>query len=352
MQLFRSKKQETLLGVDISSTSVKVLELSVDGGRFRVEHYAIEPVPQNALQEKVITDTETVGSVIAHALKRSQSRLTKAAAAVSGSAVITKVIDVDKTLSDSELDMQIRMDAEQYIPYPLSDVNLDFEVVGPSDISPHRKNVLLAASRKENIESRVDSLEIGGLKAKVMDIEAYAIERAASLIINDLEGAPDLVAVFDLGHSSSTLMVLHNEKIIYTREQAFGGAQLVEEIQRRYGMGYEDARNALLNSALPEDYQQEVLLPYMELAVQQICRSLQFFYSNNKFNDVDHILLLGGSARMAGFSKLIKERLGNRVSIANPFVKMVFSSKIDPSALERDAPSLMVACGLALRSFE
>lgn len=351
MLSFRRKHSASLVGLDISSTSVKLLELSIQDGRYRVESYGVEPLPSNAVVERNIADTEAVGEAIERLVKRARPRTRAAAAAVTGSAVITKLIDMEADMTDDERETQIRLDADQYIPYPLSEVNLDFEVVGPSAV-PNRVSVLLAASRSENIEQRVDTLEIGGLTAKVMDIEAYAMERAFSLIVDTLPSSPEIVAIIDIGHTMTTLNVLRDEKIIYTREAMFGGKQLSENIQRRYGLSFEEATRAKREGNLPDDYEPEVLRPFMESVVQQVTRSLQFFFSSSQDNDVDHILLAGGSASITGLAGLIQEKLGNRVSVANPFLQMNFASQIDTSAIENDAPSLMIACGLALRSFD
>ncbi len=351
MLSFRRKHNASLVGLDISSTSVKLLELSIQDGRYRVESYGVEPLPTNAVVEKNIADTEGVGDAIERLVKRARPRTRAAAAAVSGSAVITKVIDMETEMTDDERETQIRLDADQYIPYPLSEVNLDFEVIGPSAV-PNRVSVLLAASRSENIEQRVDTLEIGGLTAKVIDVEAYAMERAFSLLVDTLPSSPEIVAIIDIGHTMTTLNVLRDEKIIYTREQMFGGKQLTEDVQRRYGLSFEEATRAKREGNLPDDYEPEVLRPFMESVVQQVTRSLQFFFSSSQYNDVDHILLAGGSASVAGLAQLIQEKLGNRVSVANPFLQMNFASQIDTSAIESDAPSLMIACGLALRSFD
>lgn len=351
MLSFRRKHNASLVGLDISSTSVKLLELSIQDGRYRVESYGVEPLPMNAVVERNIADTEGVGDAIERLVKRARPRTRMAAAAVTGSAVITKVIDMEADMSDDERETQIRLDADQYIPYPLSEVNLDFEVIGPAAV-PNRVSVLLAASRSENIEQRVDTLEIGGLTAKVIDVEAYAMERAFALIIDTLPSSPEIVAIIDIGHTLTTLNVLRDEKIIYTREQMFGGKQLTEDIQRRYGLSFEEATRAKREGNLPDDYEPEVLRPFMESVVQQVTRSLQFFFSSSQYNDVDHILLAGGSASIAGLAGLIQEKLSNRVSVANPFLQMNFASQIDTSAIENDAPSLMIACGLALRSFD
>ena len=235
MQLFASKNP-TLLGVDISTTAIKLLELGPAGDGFRVESYAVEPLPPNAIGDKNITDVEVVGEAIARAVTKSGTRTKTAACAVPGSTVITKVITVGAELSENEVESQIQLEADQHIPFPLDEVNLDFEVLGPNERQPDRVDVLLAASRSENVEQRVSALQAGGLTAKVVDIETFALENAFNLLIQgDKVGNKATVAILDVGASITTLTVSQNGKVVYTREQAFGGRQLTEEIQRRYG---------------------------------------------------------------------------------------------------------------------
>ncbi|NRA24095.1 MAG: pilus assembly protein PilM, partial [Oleispira sp.] len=339
--------------VDISSTSVKVLELSLNNGRYQVENYTSEPLPTNAVVEQSIGDEEAVGSVIKKALSRMRSGGKKAAIAVAGSAVINKNIEMNEGLSDDEMDYQIRIEADQYIPYPLEEVALDWQIQGPSEVAGN-VDVLLAACRLENVELRKDALEIGGLETGIVDIEAFCTERAYELIQSQLEDDDDIetVAIIDIGATMTTLSVLHQGKTIYTREQLFGGKQLTEEIMRRYGLSEEEAVRAKLDGGLPDDYESEVLDPFRDSVVQQVSRSLQFFYSSSQYNDVDYIVLAGGTSSIIGLDQLTQEKLGISATVANPFVNMTLSQKVNASMLNNDAPSLMIACGLAMRSFD
>ncbi|MBU1190581.1 MAG: pilus assembly protein PilM [Gammaproteobacteria bacterium] len=342
------------LGLDISSTAVKLLELSKSGGRYRVESYAVEPLPPNSVVEKSVTDAEAVGEAIRRAVKRSGTRAKEAAVAVAGSSVITKVIPMPATLSDSELEAQIELEADQYIPYPLDEVNTDFQVLGPSEKNPDTVDVLLAASRSENVEMRVAAVEAGGLSAKVVDIEAYALENAFSLLADQIpdQGIERTIAVVDVGATMTTLNVLHDLKIIYTRDQVFGGKQLTEEIMRRYGLSYEEAGMAKRQGGLPDNYLTEVLEPFKEAMAQQVSRSLQFFFSSSQYSSIDQIVLAGGSASIPGVEELIHQTIGIETIIANPFASMSLASRVKPQTLSNDAPALMIACGLALRSFD
>jgi len=348
------KKKDTLLGIDISSSSVKLLELSKNGEKYRVESYAVEPLPSDCVVEKNINDAELVGEVISKVVSRSKTGNRLASAAVAGSAVITKTIQMAAGMSETELENQISVEADQYIPYPLDEVAIDFEVLGEAESGHDQIDVLLAACRKENVELREDALEIGGLTSKVIDIEAYAIERAFSLIESQIgvEGEDLTVAVVDVGSTMTTLSVLANSKTIYTREQLFGGRQLTEEIQRRYGLSIEEAGLAKKQGGLPDDYEREVLGPFKDAVVQQVARSLQFFFSSSQYNEVDYVVLAGGVASVNSIVDLVHEKTGIKTIVANPFIDMTLSSRVNASALSNDAPSLMIACGLAMRSFD
>ncbi len=349
-----ARKKPSVLGLDISTTAVKLLELSKSGERYRVESYAVEPLPPNSVIEQNISDVEGVGEAIKRAVKRSGTKLKLSAAAVAGSAVITKVISMPASLSDEEMEGQIELEADQYIPYPLDEVNLDFEVIGPSEEDPDRVDVLLAASRSENVDVRVDAIEISGLTPKIIDVEAFAMENAFQLIAEQIpdHGIDKTIAVVDIGATMTTLNVLHDLKTIYTREQVFGGKQLTEEIQRRYGLSYEEAGMAKRQGGLPDNYVPEVLEPFKEAMAQQVSRSLQFFFVAGQHSSVDYIILAGGSSSIPGVDELIESKLGVPTIVANPFTTMSIAPKIKAQVLSNDAPALMIACGLALRSFD
>lgn len=342
-----------LIGVDISSTAVKLLQLSQTAGRYRVEHYAVEPLPPNAVVEKNIVEVEAVGDAIKRAVSRSGSKLKHAAAAVAGSAVITKVIPMPGNLDEDEMEAQIQYEAANYIPYPIDEVSLDFEVLGPVPNNPEMAQVLLAASRSENVEVRASALELGGLSARVMDVEAFAMENAFRLIGDQLAVSRDaVVALVDVGATMTTLNVLRSQRSIYTREQVFGGKQLTDEVMRRYGLSYEEAGQAKRQGGLPETYALEVLEPFREAMVQQVSRLLQFFYAGSEYNRVDQLVLAGGCAAIGGIAERVEEQIGVPTIVANPLANMSLGPRVQAHALAQDAPALMIACGLALRSFD
>ncbi len=347
------RKKPPLVGLDISSTAVKLLELSFNGRQYRVESYAVEPLPANSVVEKAIVDAEGVGQAIKRAVKRSGTKAKAAAAAVAGSSVITKHITMPANLSDDEMEGQIMVEADQYIPYPLDEVNIDFEVLGVNEDNRERVDVLLAASKSDNIELRVEAISIGGLTAKVIDIEAYAMENAFHLLREQMpdHGLDKTIAIVDIGATMTTLSVLHNLVTVYSREQAFGGKQLTEGIQRRYGLSYEEAGQAKRQGGLPDDYESELLIPFKNGMAQQVGRALQVFYSSGHYDHIDHLIMAGGSSSITGIARMIQEREGVPTSVANPFYNMSIAPTVKAQVLSNDSPALMIACGLALRGF-
>lgn len=351
--LIGKRKATQVLGLDISSTTVKLLELSYTGGRYRVESYAVSSLPLDAVIEKSVNDVEGVSNAVRTVVAQSRTKLKNVAAAVAGSSVITKMIDMPDGLSQDDMETQLTLEADQYIPYPLEEVSIDFEVQGPSPEADGQVEVLLAACRRETIEARVEAIEGAELTPKIMDVEAYAMERAFFLLQNQLDLDDEgTVAVVDIGATMTTLSVLTGGQTIYTREQLFGGKQLTDEIMRRYGLPLEEAGLAKKQGGLPDDYEPEVLEPFKEAVVQQVARSLQFFFSSSQYNDVDQIILAGGVSSMEGLDELVQDKLGTPTAVANPFAHMSISSRVNAVALSSDAPAMMIACGLALRSFD
>src|SRR6266403_3957639 len=299
-------KAPPLFGLDISSSSVKMLEIVEAGkGGYRVERYAIEPLARDAVVDGNINNLEAVTDAVRRAHKRLGTRTRHVAMAVPTGAVITKKIVVPASLREEELEVQVETEANQYIPFALEEVNLDFQVVGPSPSGPEEVEVLIAASRKEKVEDRVAVAEASGLKATVMDVESYAIQSSFELIQQQFpdNGKDQNIALVDLGANVMNVTVLRNEQTVYTREQAFGGSQLTQDIMRVYGMSLEEAEAAKRSGGLPENYESEVLRPFMENAALEIQRAVQFFFTSTQYTSVEHVLLTGGSAVIPGLDE-------------------------------------------------
>ena len=346
---------KTLIGLDITTSSVKLIELTESGRNYRVESYSAEPTPPNAINEKAIVDADAVGEAIRRAIKRSGSKAKEVAIAISGDAAITKVIQMPANLTDNELEGQVELQADQYIPFPMEEVSFDFEVIGPSERDPDMVDVLLVATRTENVEQRQVAVEAAGISARVVDVEAFAVENACQLLSHQMVdgGIDKLVAIVDFGASTTTFSVLQDLKVIYTRDFAFGGAQLTEEIMRTYGLSLEDAGRAKKEGGLPSNYQPEVLDAFIDDMSQQVNRSLQFFLASGSGREQpDQILVCGGCANIAGVADVIGSRVGIPTEVGDPLGQMKISGKAKAQGVRSDATALLTACGLALRSFD
>ena len=350
-----SRKPRSLLGLDITTSSVKLIELVESSRQYRVESYAAEPTPANAINEKAIVDADAVGEAIRRAVKRSGTRTRDAAIAISGDAAITKVIQMPRNLSPSEMEGQVELQADQYIPFPMEEVSFDFEVVGESERDPDMMDVLLVATRTENVEQRQAAVEAAGLQARVVDVEAFALENACSLLTHQMPdgGVDKFIAIVDFGASTTTFSVLKDMKVIYTRDFAFGGQQLTEEIMRTYGLSMEDAGRAKKEGGLPSNYQPEVLDAFIDDMSQQVSRSLQFFLASGSGREQpDQILACGGCANIPGVAEMIGSRVGIPTEIGDPLGQMKLASRAKAQGVRRDSTALLTACGLALRSFD
>ena len=350
--MFLSRKKPPLVGLDISSTSVKMIELSKTGSSYRIEGIGVEPIPANAIIDKNIALVESVGESVKRAHSKSKIKSKNVAIAVAGSSVITKKITMPSNLSEDEMEGQIQLEADQYIPYPLEEVNLDFQILGETENNPETVDVLLAACRSENVDDRVAAVELAGLTAKIVDIEAYTMETVFSAFSSHMpdEGMEKTIAIIDMGATMTSLSVIYNHQLIYTREQNFGGKQLTEEIMRRYGLSYDEVGLAKRQGGLPDNYEPEVLEPFKETTAQQVSRFLQFFYSaGGAHGDIDHLVLGGGTACLPNLAELVESHIGVPTTIANPFIDMSSSSRVNKANLEADAPSFLIAAGLAIR---
>jgi len=348
-------KARSLIGLDISSSAVKMVELGSDGkSGFRVERYAIEVLPRDAVADGNIVNLEATAEAIRRAWKRLATSTRSVAIALPTSHVITKKIIVAAGLREQELELQVESEANQYIPFALEEVNLDFQIVGPAPSSPDEIEVLIAASRKEKVEDRVAVVESAGLKAVVMDVESYAALAAFDLISKQLPegGKGQVIALVDIGANVMSLTVLRDGQQLYGREQAFGGNQLTQDVARLFGMTFEEAETEKRRNNLPDNYESEVLQPFVESMALEVSRALQFFFTSTQFNQVSHIVLSGGCAVLPGADEAVASRTQINTVVANPFADMLLSERVKAKNLLQDAPSLVVACGLALRRFD
>lgn len=347
------KKAPIMVGIDIGSYAAKAVLLNQGNDGYVLEAMVSEPMPRGAIIDREIQDIEAVGNVITKLKKSINSSVNQAAAAVSGQTVITKVIYMDVALTEQELASQIEIEADSLIPYPLDEVSLDFESLDVNESDPTKINVLLSAARTESVEARVSALETGGFTTKVIDVESYAVSRSYDLSLALLpdDAEKKVVATVDIGATMTLFSVADSGEHIYSRDQLFGGEQYTRSIVSYYNQSFEEAELAKISGDLPPNYTFEVLAPFHTILVQQIRRAIQMFLTSSGKEKVDYLVVSGGCAMVEGVKELLNDELGIHTVIANPFLDMKKSVKIDEEELNKTASQYMVAAGLALRSF-
>ena len=350
-----SSKTPPLIGLDIGSSSVKLVELTQSlGGNLRLERYAIEPLPRGAVVDGNIDKIDVVAEAVRRAYRRAECRVKNVAMALPSSAVITKRIALPANLNEEELEVQVESEANQYIPFALDEVSLDFQVLGPVLNSPEEVEVLIAASRKEKVEDRLAVVQEAGLKPVVVDVESYAMRSALGRLIGQLpnRGEGQVIAVFYIGANTTGVTVILDGEAVYEREQPFGGQQLTSDIARAYGIPAEEAEAKKRSGDLPANFEAEVLRPFIETASTEITRALQFFFTSTPFTRVDQLMLCGGSSVLTGLPEALMERAQVPTSVISPFKGMEISPNVREKQLRLDAPALLTPCGLAMRRFD
>lgn len=332
-----------------------MLELADSGkGMRRVERYAIAPLPRDAVQEGAITKAEVVEAAMREAWRILDTKTRDVAMALPSSSVITKRIMLPSNATEAEIDIQVNAEANQVASFPLGDVSLDYQILGPNAKNPADNDALLVLARRERVEERVALAEAVGLKTVIMDVDAFATLTAYEQMAFQLpdNGKGQIIAIVDIGANSTHVNVLNDNQTVYQREHALGGNTLTNEISRRFDLPAEEAEDAKRKGLLPDSYESEVLQPFLDSISQEIGRALQLFFSATSFQRVDHILLAGGCAAIPGLDDVVHSKMQTSTLIANPFSKMAVSSHVKARQLASEAPSLFVACGLALRRFD
>ncbi|MBK7050628.1 MAG: pilus assembly protein PilM [Rhodoferax sp.] len=349
-----SRQPAPMLGLDISSSSVKLVELGRDkAGKLVLERCAIEPLERGWISDGNIEKFDEVAEAVRRLVKKSGTKTKNVAMALPPSAVITKKIILPGGMSDQELEVQVETEANQYIPFPLEEVSLDFCVVGPSANSTGDVEVLIAASRREKVQDIQGLAEAAGLKPVIVDVESYASRLATGRLIESLpnKGAGKVVALFEVGALTTSMQVIRDDEVLYDRDQAFGGAQLTQLIVRQYGFSLEEAESKKRSGELPDDYESSVLRPFIESMVQEIGRALQFFFTSTPHNKVDYVMLAGGSAALPGLTAAVTQHTSFVCNLVNPFDGMEMGANVRLKKMTREAPSYLTSCGLALRRF-
>lgn len=349
------KSNPPLVGLDISTSGVKLVELSQVGkNELRLERFASESLPRGAVVDGNIENIEQVSEAVRRVWKKSGTKAKCVALGMPPASVITKKIILPGGMSEEELELQVETEASQYIPFALDEVSLDFDVIGAAQNSPEDVEVLLAATRKEKVEDRVAVAEAAGLKATVMDIESYAARAAVDRLTAQLPkgGEGQIVALLQIGTQVTHISVLLDGQTIYEREQPFGGNQLTQDIVRAYGLAYDEADSKKRSGDLPEGYERELLEPFLESAAMEVTRAVQFFFTSTPYTRIDQIFLAGGCAVIPGLVEIVADRTKISASVVSPFKGMQLASNVREKQLRMEAPAYLVACGLAMRRFD
>lgn len=355
MTVWRLKRSHPgLVGVDITSATVKLIELEVSGAEPRIASYAVRPLHEGAVVERRIRDLDEVANTLTRAVEHARPHSRRAVAAVPASAAITKTLTYPASLSDDEIEARIQLESERHIPFPLNEVAFDFQRLGLNTRYPDQQDILLVACRLQDVDRLADVLRRAGLEPAAVDVETFAMERAASELLMDQaksRPADECIALVDIGANMNAFHVLIDGRIAYTRDNVLGGRHLTEEIRKRYGLNLEEAGLAKKRGGLPDDYEPEVLMPYIDMLIQQVGRSLQLYYTSGKPRDIQRLVLAGGSSVIPGLRERLAAQSGLEVVMANPFRRMRVASRVDVQALASDAPAMLTACGLAMRGW-
>ncbi len=350
ISLFKTNSK-SLLGVDIGSSYVKVLGLSKHSSNFHVDCYSVVHLPEGAVIDNNVQDVPVVAEALEKGLRLANTRIKHAATSVPTSVVIVKQLEFSKSFTEDELEDQIKVEADQFIPYPLDEVSIDFQIQGESDASPELNDILLVACRQDSVQSREDAVNGSGMICDVIDVDTYAIERAFPVLAETHDILDKTVGLVDIGASSMTLYVLEHGQVIYSREQAFGGNDLTHSLTQVSDMSADEVEQAKKASELSEELIQGYIDPFKQTTAQQISRSIQFYYSSGTHGEIETLLLMGGIAALPGIETTVSQELGINTEVADPFGAMTIDSRINRHKFDPEAPSLVLACGLALRSF-
>jgi len=243
-------------------------------------------------------------------------------------------------------------ESDHHIPFPFNEVAFDFECLGPAPFDDEQQQVMLVACRQQDVTQLTETLERAGLEPAAVDVETFAMERSLAELRRQLKVENDptaCVGLVDIGANMNAFHVVRGGHIVYTRDTVFGGRQLTDSIRERYDLSMEEAGFAKKRGGLPDDYHERVLNPFLETVVQQVGRSLQLYYTAGRQQEVQHIVLAGGSSVIPGLAERIAEDSGMSVTIANPFQRMRVNKRLNLQALTNDAPAMLTAGGLAMR---
>ncbi len=348
---------KSIIGLDIGSSTIKAVELNRKGKNkeFELTHLGISSLPPEAIVQGAFLNSSAIVDSIREAVEKAKIKTKRVAAAVSGHSVIVKKVNLP-SMSQDELDEQIRWEAEQYIPFDVNEVNLDFQILDDGG-NEGQMDVLLVAAKKDLIDDYVQVITEAGLQPAVIDVAAFAVENAYE---SNYDTRPNqTVALVNIGAQVVNINVMQGGPPTFTRDITTAGNQYTEEIQKALSISFDEAERIKLGGRKGEESQEvvpheveEAMQQVTETVIGEISRSLDFFAATSADSRIEKVYLSGGSACVAGFLPAFRERTGYDVEIFNPLNRMVPSSKFEPDYLDGIAPSLGVGVGLAMRQVD
>ena len=345
-------RNPSILCIDINSDSVKLLVIRKTHRTYQVLGYAIAPLPYDTQSETVQTTPFSVSKAILEGLQQIKSKHHFATTCVSGSSIIAKILQIDSHLSIAEQEENILVCAKQYVPYSLDDISYDYEIQGINSQNPKLLDVLFVASRRENISLKSQALLNAGITANIIDVDIYALKNACSLLPEYTKRSllNEIIGIFNFGDINSIFIVTQNHQILYSREQEFGGKQLIIALQTVYQCSYDQATK--LKNNLHKDEQNLILADFFTAVSDQIEHNLQLFNSTTIHSSVlNCVFIAGENASLPNLSNTLESHLKLPIYICNPFTEMEIESSINTDDLNKLAPKFLIACGLAVRSF-
>lgn len=342
-------KKDHLIGLDIGSLTIKLGEVAQTKKDRILQKFGMADVPRGAIAEGLVKEPALVADTIKGLVKDLKVKERNVATSVAGYSVIIKRITVAKA-TDEELQDSIQYEAEQYIPFDVEDVNIDFHIIGEHEENPDQMNVMLVAAKKEIIDEYVDVLEMADLNPCVIDIDVFALERVFEDNYLDEEGS---IALIDIGANKMNINIVKDYMSAFTRDVAIGGEQITREIASQFDCSFEEAEAVKLGKTknkVPEEEVREIIYSFTSSWCDEIKRAIDFYYSTYADEDIRRIILSGGATQTAGFSELLSGETSLDVQMCNPFTSMNINEKQnDIDFLHKIAPQAAICMGLASR---
>jgi type IV pilus assembly protein PilM len=346
-------KKDHIVGLDIGSRSIKAAEIVETKQGLSLKRFGIVDIAHGAVEEGTINDPETVAESLKQLFKSYNIKENNVAVSIGGYSVIVKKITV-QTMDEEKLQETIHFEAEQYIPFDISDVNLDFQILGESETNPGQMNVFLVAAKKEMVNDYINLVNMAGLNPCIVDVEAFALQ-------NTFEANYDMqsenTALIDIGASKTSLNILKDNSSLFMRDVSLGCGQINQKIMSLIECSFEEAEQMKYGEDKPDRLTSEDLKGIISSVVTDWCteirRALDFFYSTYPEDQIKRIILSGGGANIAEFRELLATEASAEVESINPFKNIEIDEKnFDDAFIKQIAPQAAISMGLAMRKVD